>query len=133
MGRAGEVETSLAFLDEEEATHELVVYVADPDPGSLWTRRAVRQADLVLAVADAEQDPATASARASLDSVHAAVPGGCPSSWCWSTRAPAVSRGGPDSGWTTICSAGTAMCGPGRAATGADWPGISLAARSGWS
>ena len=64
-----------AFLDEEEATHPLVVYLADPDPGSLWTRRAVRQADLVLAVADAGLDPAAAAVRTSLDAVREAVPG----------------------------------------------------------
>jgi NTE family protein len=72
---SGREDELAAFLDEEEATHALVVYIADPDPGSLWTRRAVRQADLVLAVADAALDPAAASVRAYLDSIRTAMPG----------------------------------------------------------
>lgn len=45
------------YLHELEATHELLVYLADPRPSS-WTERCIRQADRVLLVADATEPAA---------------------------------------------------------------------------
>jgi predicted acylesterase/phospholipase RssA/CRP-like cAMP-binding protein len=44
------------WLNEREAVHRFVLYQADPHP-SEWTERAVRQADHLLLVADADADP----------------------------------------------------------------------------
>ena len=44
------------WLNEREIAHRFVVYQADAQP-SEWTERAVRQADHVLFVADADADP----------------------------------------------------------------------------
>jgi predicted acylesterase/phospholipase RssA/CRP-like cAMP-binding protein len=46
-----------SWLMEQEATHRFVVYRAD-DTWSQWTDRAVRHADAILIVADAESTPA---------------------------------------------------------------------------
>jgi len=64
-GRAGAVSTAGAgdggwlasWLDEQEVKHSFVVYEADPDVTE-WTRRCLRQADVVVCVADATGDPA---------------------------------------------------------------------------
>ncbi len=54
--------TLLAWLEAREAAHRFVVYEADPATAAggttPWTRRAVNQADRVLFVARAGQDPA---------------------------------------------------------------------------
>ncbi|HYE96728.1 MAG TPA: cyclic nucleotide-binding and patatin-like phospholipase domain-containing protein [Rubricoccaceae bacterium] len=46
----------LAWLEAQEAAHRFVVYEADADD-TPWTRRCVRQADRVLLVARADDDP----------------------------------------------------------------------------
>lgn len=45
------------WLNEQEAAHDYVIYEADYQP-TAWTRRCVRQADLVLIVANANGSPA---------------------------------------------------------------------------
>lgn len=45
------------WLEEREATHDFVVYVADTE-SSPWTEQCLRQADHVVVVADATDDPA---------------------------------------------------------------------------
>lgn len=45
------------WLEEREAAHDFVVYVADSD-ASPWTEQCLRQADHVVVVADATDDPA---------------------------------------------------------------------------
>jgi predicted acylesterase/phospholipase RssA/CRP-like cAMP-binding protein len=45
-----------ALLQDLERDHRYIVYAADPSP-SEWTRRSLRQADLVLLVADATMPP----------------------------------------------------------------------------
>lgn len=46
----------LLWLNEKETTYEQIIYVTDPaDPD--WTGRCIRQADVVLLLADAEQSP----------------------------------------------------------------------------
>jgi len=47
----------VAWTQELEAAHDLVVFLADADPGP-WTLRCLRQADAVVLVADAAQGPA---------------------------------------------------------------------------
>ena len=54
-----EGEQLLAWLEASEAAHRFVVYQADPTL-STWTRRCIRQADRVLLVADAADDPGLA-------------------------------------------------------------------------
>lgn len=44
------------WLEEREAAHDFVVYVADSD-ASPWTEQCLRQADHVIVVADATDDP----------------------------------------------------------------------------
>ena len=46
----------LAWLEAREVDHRFVVYQADPGP-STWTRRCMRQADRVLLVSRADEDP----------------------------------------------------------------------------
>ena len=53
------------WLNEQEATHDYVVYEADYEP-TAWTRRCVRQADLVLIVGNANGSPALGTIEASL-------------------------------------------------------------------
>lgn len=45
-----------AWLDEQETRYRFVLYEADPRP-SAWTRRCLSQADRVLVVANADQEP----------------------------------------------------------------------------
>jgi len=45
-----------SWLDEQEVKHTFVVYEADPDATD-WSRRCLRQADVVVCVADATGDP----------------------------------------------------------------------------
>lgn len=45
----------VAWLDNQEVEHAFVVYETDPD-ASPWTRRCLRQADVVVCVADATGD-----------------------------------------------------------------------------
>jgi NTE family protein/lysophospholipid hydrolase len=45
------------WLNEQEATHDYVLYEADYEP-TAWTRRCVRQADLLLIVGNANGSPA---------------------------------------------------------------------------
>ncbi len=45
-----------AWIDEQEARHSFLLYEADPHPTS-WTRRCLRQADRVLVIADADEEP----------------------------------------------------------------------------
>ena len=45
------------WLDDRESDHGLLLYVADDDDTS-WSRLCVRQADVVLLLADAGDDPA---------------------------------------------------------------------------
>ncbi|MCP4185597.1 MAG: hypothetical protein GY761_20210, partial [Hyphomicrobiales bacterium] len=45
------------WLNEQEASHDHVVYEADYEP-TAWTRRCIRQADLLLIVGNANQSPA---------------------------------------------------------------------------
>jgi len=47
----------LLWLNEKEADADLLLYVADPQDAD-WTARCLRQADLVLLLADAEGNPA---------------------------------------------------------------------------
>lgn len=44
------------WLAEQESKQRFVLYQADPEP-SEWTRRCLRQADLVIVLADATDDP----------------------------------------------------------------------------
>lgn len=46
----------LGWLNDLEASHEFVVYQADPEP-TPWTERCLRQADLVLLVGDVGAEP----------------------------------------------------------------------------
>ncbi len=45
-----------AWSEELETENDVVVYLADPEP-TTWTRACIRQADLLLLVADATTDP----------------------------------------------------------------------------
>jgi hypothetical protein len=45
-----------AWLNEQEGRYEVVVYEADPTP-SAWTRRCLRQADQILVVGLARDEP----------------------------------------------------------------------------
>ena len=56
---AGDVDGAwlAAWLDEQEVEHSFVVYEAEPDLTE-WTQRCLRQADVVVGVADAAGDPA---------------------------------------------------------------------------
>lgn len=65
LGRAGAAQTPpdapasfslVRWLNEQEAGHSYVVYEADPS-ASQWTERCLRQADRVLLVADAGDEP----------------------------------------------------------------------------
>jgi NTE family protein/lysophospholipid hydrolase len=53
------------YLDEREASHDFVLYVTDPER-SPWTEQCLRQADHILAVADATGDPTPGPVEASL-------------------------------------------------------------------
>jgi predicted acylesterase/phospholipase RssA len=46
----------VSWMDELEADHEYLVFVADYDM-SLWTQRCIGQADRVLIIADPQEDP----------------------------------------------------------------------------
>ena len=52
--------TLVSWLNELESRHRIIFYEADPTPTE-WTERSLRQADHVLVVADASEDPAPAS------------------------------------------------------------------------
>lgn len=54
------------WLEEREAAHDFVVYVADPQP-SPWTEQCLRQADHVIVVADATDPPAPDGVEAQLE------------------------------------------------------------------
>lgn len=45
-----------AWLDEQESTHDYVVYLADAD-NDAWTQRCLRQADRIVLLADPADDP----------------------------------------------------------------------------
>ena len=49
----------VAWLNQHESRHRVIVYEADPTPTE-WTERCLRQADHVVLVADASEDPAPA-------------------------------------------------------------------------
>ncbi len=53
------------WLNEMEASHDHIVYEADYEP-TTWTRRCIRQADLVLIVGNANQPPALCEIETSL-------------------------------------------------------------------
>jgi NTE family protein/lysophospholipid hydrolase len=55
----------LAWLEAQEAAHRFVVYEAEAGP-TPWTRRCMRQADRVLLVARAEDDPRPGEAERAL-------------------------------------------------------------------
>jgi predicted acylesterase/phospholipase RssA/CRP-like cAMP-binding protein len=55
----------LAWLEAQEAAHRFVVYEAEPGP-TPWTRRCMRQADRVLLVARAGDDPRPGEAERAL-------------------------------------------------------------------
>ena len=57
-----------AWLDEHEAEHRFVVYQVDHDI-SPWTQRAVRQADRILLVGQASDDPAQTLYEARVDKI----------------------------------------------------------------
>jgi len=63
----------LAWLEAREASHRFVVLEADPEP-SPWTRRCLHQADRVLLLARADEDPApTETERALLNHARSAT------------------------------------------------------------
>ncbi|RMF24284.1 MAG: hypothetical protein D6765_12005, partial [Bacteroidetes bacterium] len=47
----------VAWLDEMEALHDFVLYLADAEPTE-WTKKCLRQADEILLLADAQASPA---------------------------------------------------------------------------
>ncbi|RMF24275.1 MAG: hypothetical protein D6765_12010, partial [Bacteroidetes bacterium] len=47
----------VAWLDEMEALHDFVLYMADAEPTE-WTKKCLRQADEILLLADAQASPA---------------------------------------------------------------------------
>jgi predicted acylesterase/phospholipase RssA/CRP-like cAMP-binding protein len=53
------------WLEEREAAHDFIVYVADAE-ATPWTEQCLRQADHVVVVADATADPAPAGVEAEL-------------------------------------------------------------------
>lgn len=55
----------LAWLEEQEAAHRFVLYEAEPGPVP-WTRRCMRQADRVLLLARAADDPRPGDAERAL-------------------------------------------------------------------
>lgn len=59
-----------------ESEHLLVLYVADPEPTS-WSRQCIRQADVVLLVADARSRPARRAVEDLLDLRRQKVPVRC--------------------------------------------------------
>lgn len=52
--------TLVAWLNQHESRHGIIVYEADPTPTE-WTERCLRQADHVVLVADASEDPSPTS------------------------------------------------------------------------
>lgn len=62
----------VAWLNEQESRERVIVYEADPQPNE-WTERCLRQADHILLVADAAEDPSPAPIEALLAS-HAIGP-----------------------------------------------------------
>ena len=60
-----------SWLDQQEAQYKYVIYEADPAP-SPWTDLCVRQADRILAVADAMAEPSIGAASPNSPS-HAAA------------------------------------------------------------
>jgi predicted acylesterase/phospholipase RssA/CRP-like cAMP-binding protein len=52
--------TLVAWLNQHESRQGIIVYEADPEPTE-WTERCLRQADHVVLVADASEDPAPAA------------------------------------------------------------------------
>jgi NTE family protein len=54
-----------SWLDEQDGKHRFLVYEAE-DTDSPWTRRCIRQADRVLVVAGAKEDPAPRGVEADL-------------------------------------------------------------------
>lgn len=68
-------EPALAELfDAAEREHSMVALVADPEPGSEWSARTLRQADRVLVIASDRDRPDDAENRARLDRIATTVP-----------------------------------------------------------
>lgn len=61
-----------AWMDELEANHHFIIYVADP-ARSDWTRRCIGQADRVLILADSREDPAPGPAESLLQQLEVPV------------------------------------------------------------
>lgn len=59
----------LAWLEAREVDHRFVLYQADP-AATPWTRRCMRQADRVLLVARADDDPAPGAVERALDALE---------------------------------------------------------------
>ncbi|HEX2076486.1 MAG TPA: cyclic nucleotide-binding and patatin-like phospholipase domain-containing protein [Longimicrobium sp.] len=55
-GESGDAARLMAWLEAREVDHRFVVYQAE-EGASVWTRRCMRQADRVLLVARADEDP----------------------------------------------------------------------------
>jgi predicted acylesterase/phospholipase RssA/CRP-like cAMP-binding protein len=55
-GQSGDAARLMAWLEAREVDHRFVVYQAE-EAASVWTRRCMRQADRVLLVARADEDP----------------------------------------------------------------------------
>lgn len=53
------------WLNEQEASHDYVIYEADYEP-TVWTRRCIRQADLVIIVGKAQASPELCEVETSL-------------------------------------------------------------------
>lgn len=70
LGR-GDVDETLsdaemtAYLDRLEGAHDLLVYLADPEPSG-WTQRCLRQADRVVLVAETDADSSLTDVERSL-------------------------------------------------------------------
>ena len=69
-GDAPDTARLLAWLEAREVDHRFVVYQAD-DGASAWTRRCIRQADRILLVARADEDPGPGPVEAALAKMEA--------------------------------------------------------------
>eukprot|EP00854_Cymbomonas_tetramitiformis_P025849 gene25849-31632_t len=49
------------WLEQQQKMHQVLLYLTDDDVTSSWTRRCVRQSDIVVVVADIGQSPADSS------------------------------------------------------------------------
>jgi NTE family protein len=102
--------TLVPWLDEQERSHRFVVYVADPG-ASGWSRRCVRQADRVMLVSGAAEDPARArSWRSRRD--HRVLWPSLAASLSWSTKTETRSPG------IRVAGSRTGNC---NASTTSDW------------